>query len=125
NGVEPTLSRKGTPEFNQRAPVIETVPVEEAVQTRLNPLAEWLEQKRRDDDGDHAAAEAIRRRMEDFCDQCHEREINRGDARSGHGIRQAALEDNIHIHQTDTDERGRETQRAKPTTHRRASPTPV
>ena len=116
HGVDPHLIRKGTPEFNQRAPVIETVPVEKAVQTRLNPLAEWLEQKRRDDDGDHAAAEAIRRRMEDFCDQCHEREINRGDTRSGHGIRQAALKDNIHVHQTVTDDGVPETQRDKPQT---------
>ena len=67
-------------EFNQRAPVIQPVAIEKAIQPRLNPFAERLKQKRRDDDGDHAAHRPGRLRVEICADQRDQREVNRSHA---------------------------------------------
>src|SRR5438445_4663172 len=55
HGVEAHFVRQGAPEFNQRPTIVEAVAVEKGVEAPLNPFAERLEQKGRDNNGDHAA----------------------------------------------------------------------
>ena len=75
--LEAHFVRKRAAEFDQRAAIVETIAIEEAIEARLNPFAERLEQKRGDDDGDHAADRPGRLRVRDFRDQRDQREVNR------------------------------------------------
>src|SRR6266567_895177 len=102
HGVETHFVRQGASELNEGAAVIEAVTVEKAVQAPLNPCAERLKQKRGQDDSDHAADGAIRRRMENLSAQRDQGEIKCGDTGRCRGIRQAALKNNVHIHKSIT-----------------------
>ena len=58
-GSKPDFVRERAAKFNQRAPVVQTVAVEETIEPSLNPFAEGLEKKCSDDDGDDAADGAV------------------------------------------------------------------
>src|SRR5229473_7031348 len=111
HGVETHFVRQRASEFDERAAVIKAIAVEKAVQARLDPLAERLEQKRGYDNGDHAAGGAVRGRMENQRDQRNQCEVNSGHASGCRCIGQAALEDNVHVHQAIADDRVAEAQR--------------
>ena len=53
--LEAHFVRERAPEFNQRAAIVQPVAVEEMIEARLHPIAQRLEQKCRDHDGDHGA----------------------------------------------------------------------
>src|SRR5260370_12001847 len=105
HGVESHFVGQGASEFDERATVIEAVAVEEAVQARLDPLAERLEQKRGYDNGDHAASGAVRGCMENQRDQRDQCKVNSGYAGGCRRISQTALEDKVHRHQAVADDR--------------------
>src|SRR5579883_3475905 len=111
HGLEADLVGKGAAKLNEGAPIVEPVAIEEAVEASLNPLAEGLEEKGGDDDGDHAADRAAGGGVENIGDESDQREIDGRDSSSGRRIGQAALEDNIHIHETVANDGVAETQR--------------
>ena len=104
HGLKPHFVGERAAEFDQGAAIVQTVAIEEAIETRLNPFAERLEEKRGDDDGDDAADGSVRLRMKNLGDQRHEEEVNRGDRSRGRRIGQAAFEDDVHIHQAVTND---------------------
>ena len=104
--------RQRAAEFDQRAAIVEAVAVEEAVKPRLHPVAQRLEQKRSHYDRDHRARRARRQRgVERFADQRDGCEINRHHARRRKRISQAALENDVHVHQPVADDGVAEAQR--------------
>ena len=110
--IEAHFGGERAAELNQRAAIIETVPVKEPVQARLNPVAKRLKQKCGDDDGDDAAHHAGRPgRVEQRADQRDERDIYGHHAAARRRIRQAALEDDVHVHQPVADDGVAETKR--------------
>src|SRR5205085_11343553 len=111
HGIKPHFVRQRAAKFDQRAAVIEAVAVEEAVQAGLNPFAEGLKQKCGDDNGDHASHRPGGRRVEEISNQRHQREVDGGYRRSSGGVGQAALEDDVHVHQAVTNDGVGETKR--------------
>ena len=110
--VEAHFVRQRPAEFDQRPPVVQAVAVKEAVQAGLRPVTERLEQKSRNHDGDNFAGYSARHsRVEHPADQADESEVHADDACGGRRVRQAALEDNIHVHQAVTDDGVAEAQR--------------
>jgi hypothetical protein len=95
----------------QRAAIVQPVAIEETIKTGLNPFAEGLEEKCRDHDSDNATDGAVRLRMKDLGNQRDEEEINRGNGGCCRGIGEAALEDDVHIHQAVTNDGVPEAQR--------------
>src|SRR6266849_6094923 len=95
----------------ERAAELETVAVEKAVQARLNPFAEGLKKERGDDDGDHASDRPGGLRVEDTGDERDQSEINGGHGGGSSGVSQAALEDDVHVHQAIANDGIAETQR--------------
>src|SRR5215472_13259560 len=72
HGVLPYFVRQRAAKFDQGAAIVEPVAIEKTIQARLNPLAERLEQKRRNDDGDHPANRPGGGRVEEISTQRHE-----------------------------------------------------
>ena len=58
--LEADFIRERAPEFDQRAAIVEPVAIEEVIEARLHPIAQRLDQKCRDHDGDHRAGRARR-----------------------------------------------------------------
>ena len=58
--LEAHFVRERAAEFNQRAAIIQSVAIEEAIEPRLHAVAQRLDQERRDHDGDHRARRACR-----------------------------------------------------------------
>src|ERR1700688_578795 len=99
HGVETHFIGEGAAEFNQGAPVVEPVAVEETIQARLNPFAKRLKQEGGNDDSDHAACRSAGLRVEDLGNQGDEREVHGGNGGGGRGVGQTALEDDVDVHQ--------------------------
>ncbi len=110
--VEAHLRSQRAAKLNQRAAIVQTVPVEKAVQPRLNPIAEWLEQKCRHHNRDHSAHHSGRPGgMEQRSDHRHDRDVDGHHAAACGRIGETSLEDDVHIHQAVTDDGVSETQR--------------
>ena len=110
--IEAHFGGERAAEFDQRAAIIETVAVEETVQARLNPVAKRLKQKRGDHDGDDFAHHAGRPRgVEQRADQRDERDVDGHHAAARGRVGQAALEDDVHVHQPVANDGVAETQR--------------
>ena len=83
--TEPSIGSNRTsfvsvrPNSIKRPPVVQPVAIKESIQPRLNPFAKRLEQKRRDDDGDHAANRAVVCAWKISAISATQREINRSD----------------------------------------------
>src|ERR1700675_4426846 len=96
---------KRAPELDERAAEVEAIAVEKAVEASLHPVAQGLEKKRGHDDGDYAASGARGPfRVEQLADQGDGREINPHHAGGGERVRDAALENDVHIHQPVADD---------------------
>ena len=110
--IEAHFRSERAAKLNQRAAIIQTVPVKEAVQARLNPVAKRLEQKCRHHDGDHSAHHSGRPGgVEQRSDQRHERDVDGHHAAARGRIGETSLEDDVHVHQAVADDGVAETQR--------------
>src|SRR5262249_33771778 len=103
--------RQCAPEFNQRAPVIQTVAIEKPVQAALEPLPERFENRRRNYDCKNPAPLSIRLRVKNETDQSDESEENNEYALGCSRVCKAAIEDDAHVHQAVTDNRITEAKR--------------
>ncbi len=99
HGLQANFVCERTAKFNQRAAVVEAIAIEESVQPRLDAFAERLKEECGNHDGNHAAYGAGGLFVENLRDQRHQSEINRCHRGGRRRIRQAALENNVHIHQ--------------------------
>src|SRR6267143_2990493 len=100
HGVEPHFGSERAAELDECPAIVETVPVKELIQARLNPVTERLEQKGGHDNGDDSAHHAGRPgRMEQRADQRNEGDVYGDYAAARHGISKSSLENNVHIHQ--------------------------
>src|SRR5579859_1303189 len=113
HGVEANFVGERTTELDQGAAVIEAVAVEKPVKAGLDPFAEGLKEESGDHDGNHAAGRPGGLRMKDIGDEGDQGEVNGSNGGGGGGIGQAALEDDIHVHQPVADDGVAEAQRNK------------
>ena len=110
--VEAHFRRERAAKLNQRAAIVQAVPVKKAVQARLNPVAKRLEQKCRHHDGDHSAHHSGRPRgVEQRSDHRHDRDVHGHHAAARGRIGETSLEDDVHVHQAVADDGVAETQR--------------
>ena len=104
--------RERAAELDQRAPVIKPVAIEEAIQTRLDPIAEGLKDKRGENDGDDIAGRAGGPSgLEQLANQRSQTEVERHHSGRRHRVSQAALENNVNVHQPVADDGVSEAQR--------------
>src|ERR1700676_407420 len=103
--------------FDECTAVVQAVAVEKTVEARLNPFAERLKEKGSYDDGDHAAHGPGSLRVEDVRDQRDQRKVHRRYGSRRCCVSQAALEDDVHIHQAVANHRVAEAQRNEHQSH--------
>src|SRR5580704_5725451 len=93
-------------EFDERAAVIEAVAIEKAVEASLNADAQRFDEESGDDNGDDGSGRARgeTRTMSHFADDGDDGEVDSDDGRSSESIREAALEDDVYVHQAVADD---------------------
>src|SRR5208282_6070203 len=110
--INANFIRERAAELDECAAIVEAVAIKKVVEARLHPVAQRLKEKCGDDDGDHRSEGARRQgAVRKLANERDRREVDRNDAGGGERISEAALEDDVHVHQAVADDGVAEAQR--------------
>jgi len=111
-GAEIGLGVDAATELDERFAVVEAFLIEDAIHPCLNSALEWIEDDSCDDDGREQSpyAEIGESGVNDLTGESDDAEVNSDERGGSKGIGNSSLEDEVHVHESITDDRPAESE---------------